>query len=337
MISIDQVGDHEYSFPTVDFKFQNSGNATAFLWQFAVNVVSAEVDVTPVLAFTTSVESGKLQLAVTNNGWGAAQNCTIDVEEKTLTRLFDRSELCFNGSLDSGKRTTILSLSTSNVSTEAFRAVEPDLRPLLDDRYQRLQQRGDTSESIVGIRINSAHIKYAFTDETGEKHENDKTISFGGYRSWIALARTAFVEFDEPSYHPAAPAYSDTTYISLIDPNIVPHERLYSMSRRIAPGDIERFHIMVGALKSCRLRIKFKFFVDKESVVESEEFDVRIWSPRSNSWMLHDYKDGSELARDVKEIKRQMRGDYMSEWQREHIERLESQASNFPFSRSRYG
>ena len=117
----------------------------------------------------------------------------------------------------------------------------------------------------VGIRIDSAHIKYAFTDETGEKHENDKTISFGGYGSWIALARTAFVEFVEPPPSPA-PAYSDTTYISLIDPNIGPHKRLYSMSRKIVPGDIERFHIMVGAPKSCRLRLKFKFFVDKDSV-----------------------------------------------------------------------
>jgi hypothetical protein len=52
--------------------------------------------------------------------------------------------------------------------------------------------------------------------------------------------------------------------------------------------------------------------------------------------MLHQYKDGSELARTIKEMKARRQEEYMSEWQRSELQRLESQAAEFPFSQSRY-
>ena len=39
MFSIDKIKEEthkkKYKFPTIDFKFQNTGSATAFLWKFA--------------------------------------------------------------------------------------------------------------------------------------------------------------------------------------------------------------------------------------------------------------------------------------------------------------
>lgn len=346
MITIDNVGEQGYSFPTIDFKFQNSGNATAFLWQFALDVQMAEIDVTPVLDFRSGVENGQLQLIVTNNGWGVAQGCSIIVQEPTLNQIFGQSSLRFNGTLDSGQSDTCLCLSTSEVSAQAFQALERHFAPLIDERrtrYSRLMTRNSTDDlsSALGIKLEEGQATCQLIDERGAGHTLHRSISFADYRRWIALTRTGFVEFIEPPPCAAA-AGSDTTYISLIDPHEGPHERTYAMSRKVPPGDIERFHIMVGASKSCRLKLRFKFFVDKDTVVESDQFDIHIFLPRSQTWTLREYRDGSELAREVDILKRQMAGlashgqaDYMADWRREKIQKLESQASTFPFLQDR--
>jgi len=42
---------YRYRFPSIDFKFQNTGNATAFLWQFIISILSIEIDPTPIFEF----------------------------------------------------------------------------------------------------------------------------------------------------------------------------------------------------------------------------------------------------------------------------------------------
>jgi hypothetical protein len=46
---------------------------------------------------------------------------------------------------------------------------------------------------------------------------------------------------------------------------------------------------------SCRLRIKFKFFID-EFFIESKEIDLKIWNPSDSNWRGF-YKDGEEQKR----------------------------------------
>jgi hypothetical protein len=362
MITIDKVEKQRYSFPTIDFKFQNSGNATAFLWKFAVNVLSAEIDITPVLDFDWGVEKRQLEVSVTNNGWGVAKDCTIDVDERTLTRLFDKNSLRFSGSLASGESKPCFCLSVSDVPKHVLQAIERDFSPLMSERdssyYGSLSTYSDNDlASAIGIKLKNGHATCRMADERGNTHTQRKAISFARFNKSIALTRTGFVEMESEVH--ACIAQSDTTYISLIDPQAGSHERIYPMSRKVPPGDIERFHIMVGASKSCRLQLQFKFFVDKESVVESNRFDIHIVLPRNNEWMLHEYKDGSELPRDIDELKRRYQGgglsgrieseledltggkaEYMSgDWEKERhiqkIKQLEKQASEFPFSQDR--
>jgi Tfp pilus assembly protein PilF len=83
---------------------------------------------------------------------------------------------------------------------------------------------------------------------------------------------------------------SDTTYGVIIDPSKGSYEQKYPISRAIPPGDVERFHIMVGASMSCYLQIRFKFFIDEATVIESGIFDIHIWNPRKSGWH-HEYTD----------------------------------------------
>src|ERR1051325_813809 len=66
--NVDRIG-YGYHFPTIDFKFQNTGSATAFLWQFAIKILHAEIDPTPTLDFKANVEGDALNVGITNFGW----------------------------------------------------------------------------------------------------------------------------------------------------------------------------------------------------------------------------------------------------------------------------
>src|ERR1700730_2645154 len=95
---IQQIGNswaptiYNYLFPTLDFNFQNTGRATASLWQFSINVLEAQVDQTPVLNFKAEIEGDNLIIIATNNGWGTAYGCRIQIDEPLLDRLFNDSE-----------------------------------------------------------------------------------------------------------------------------------------------------------------------------------------------------------------------------------------------------
>src|SRR5260370_2439332 len=92
-------GYRYYHFPNIDFKFQNTGTATAFLWQFAIRILHAEIDPTPDLDFKLQIENDALEIVVVNNGWGTAQDCHISIEEPTLNRLFTNSDRPYVGTI----------------------------------------------------------------------------------------------------------------------------------------------------------------------------------------------------------------------------------------------
>jgi hypothetical protein len=92
MIQINEVAD-KVTVPVIDFKFQNTGDATALMWQFEIEVLESKLDPTPALEFGFSAcrigdfwgyeESDKhLQIYATNHGYGPAENCEIILEER---------------------------------------------------------------------------------------------------------------------------------------------------------------------------------------------------------------------------------------------------------------
>ena len=83
--------------------------------------------------------------------------------------------------------------------------------------------------------------------------------------------------------------------LAIIDPSVGPYEKKYPISRKIAPGDVERFHIMVGSSMSCHLQVRFKFFIDRISVIESEIFNMSIWNPRNAQWQYKYIDDKDAL------------------------------------------
>jgi hypothetical protein len=296
MIAIDKVsGSTTYDFPTIDFKFQNTGSAAAFLWQFAVSILDAHINPTPVLDFTCTVENHELIVKATNYGWGDARHCEIVLDEPVITRLFPESMRCYNGILLSGEEEVITRLPKKRFTPKEIKSLSSEL--------QRKMFRVDetwlwsTSSSMpkytYGIGLESIRASWRCEDERKVIRQGIESVRLPGHGKIILTNRGFMFDRARVMYRIAL---SYVTYITIIDPSNGAHERIYPISHKIPPGDVERFHIMIGSSKSCDLRIKFKFSLDAKKIVESEEFNLELWNPK-NSRLHSKYHDGGTLVR----------------------------------------
>jgi hypothetical protein len=171
-----------------------------------------------------------------------------------------------------------------------------------------------------GAQMGLGKVLWRCKDENGDNRQGESQVHSERWDSHVEVTPNGFANVPDPPC-PMAPARSEITYITLLNPLQGTHEREYPISRRIPSGDVERFHIMIGATMSCRLRVRFRFFIDRTSIVESEEFDLQLWNPQ-NSGMAHRYKDGSELQRDLGAL---------HSWEESEIAELRCQGSMFPF------
>lgn len=100
---------HNTSFPVIDFKFLNRGDASGVLWQIGVLIESIEIDPTPVISFAATVErDGSLAAIAENTGWGPANSLTLRVSEPLLGQLFPTAIETGPLSVGSGDRREVL-------------------------------------------------------------------------------------------------------------------------------------------------------------------------------------------------------------------------------------
>jgi len=310
---IDQSSTRTYHFPTIDFKFQNTGTAAAFLWKFVVEVLHAEIDTMPVLGFDIGVKNKVLYMLAVNNGWGTAHDCQVRISESILNQLYADSMCQYTGTIQSGEQKRILFFEHDLANQGRFTTISKELLAIKDkdswrsqleefteiseNLVDRFPHRDATREIIRGIRLGKASAIWAFKDDKNIRHTGNTEIPYYMKESATAreffLTEKGFYEF----HHPLAGIVdSDTTYCTIIDPAKGSHELTYPISRKVPSGDVERFHIMVGAPMSCHLSLRFKFFIDQTTIVESEVFDINIWNPRNSQWHSK-YKDGEVLSR----------------------------------------
>jgi hypothetical protein len=302
------AGERRYAFPTVDFKLLNSGDAFAFLWKFVIRVSAAEVDRTPVLSFSSRVEGGVLEVRVVNNGWGAAADCQFRLREPTLDNVFRRPLLRYEGAVASGE-----SLAVCRLTKDAA----------IPGRWESLLVGSRDGECV----LRGGRVEWECTDEDGgQKYQGDSEVPFGGSGSRIVLTPSHFAEIGSEGL--ASLVGSDVTYAALIDPSQGGHKREYSISHKIPPGDVERFHVLIGSRASCRLLLRFQFFIDRDVVLESDEFEVHVWNPRD--WRRPIFEDGSELPREVDRLERQAETGRLDPRAASKAAELRGRAATFP-------
>lgn len=123
---------------------------------------------------------------------------------------------------------------------------------------------------------------------------NDKTIKGsthleGGEYAVLALSPLGFfVKEGQGAFLP-----TDVTFCTIIEPISGKQVKEYPVSRSIAPGEVDRFQMMVAATKSCALSVRFTFHFD-DDVLESKLYKMAIGNRRDQKFHLQ-YTDGGEV------------------------------------------
>jgi hypothetical protein len=327
-------------FPVVDFKFQNRGQATAFLHKFTVKVLSARIDPTPVLSHFVSLTGddnrsyesvdGRFTLVTRNDGWGDALDCILRLDANPLAELFQHEARTFQGSIPQGEKTNSITLNPATMNVERF-----------DRLLQAFKRRQENSRFAAGlgadrdnaISLDLPDIQVELRDIHGNRHTSQAKASDdwlpGNIRGILSLSRTRFI------WHGHFANFSmqmpSSQYFVSIDPEVKTTTKVYSVSHSVVSGQVERFQIALGAPKSCHIRLKFTFQIDGENLLESDEFDVHIWAPRDSSSHrgYYLYEDGDELLSLAAERSAKPRAVSEERRLKEFLE------SGFPFLRNR--
>ena len=376
MIEIDNIKKH--AFPEIDFKFKNSGNSVAVLWQFSVYVTATEINRTPDLEFQYKVgdytyephldHRNSLSITAKNYGWGPANNCSIACTDPVIAELFPEKERCVADDIRSGE-SLVFRLRPEGIDQTKFRILhstlrEKALREVVKERnnedgwseqenerqdtwylskafleppdqypYYKTSMEMDNDNSIAVIPLEAPMVSWSCADVSGRALSGNKAASQYYPEGHLYVCAEGFVLITYTRV--CCILQSDAKYCVIIDPDQGPQERVYPISRAIPAAGAERFHIMVGATKSCRLNLKFKFWIDKQRVVESKDFDIEILCKFNARFS---YEDGDEITRDT--IARDIEGlqkeiQKAKEWEVRHLaERLKwkkKDLADFPF------
>jgi hypothetical protein len=168
--------------------------------------------------------------------------------------------------------------------------------------------------AIFGVELDHIKVLWSASDERGNRYAGDSEIVLEP----VALTGDGFLQPERqsgPCGEPSGVYFSDLTYVTYIQ--VSPEQEIpvldYPISRNIAPGGIDRFHVMVGAPKSSMLRVRFAIVLGKDTTIRSDVFEFHLWNPR-NLQLHKQYFDGAAMARREAEIMRLLGdspGDYL--------------------------
>lgn len=346
MISIEKVIGNSL-FPTIDFKFHNSGNAASYMHEFHIEVIEASLDERPsfkahlgirrdlnqdvgldgISFVDLSVTSGDLIIDISNNGWGGDVSCDISIMDSVFQALFPEELLKTTLVLSGGERKQAFKLKASQVDQQKI--------SLLFDNKKRneidlLSQEGHQG-SVWELSIPDITLSYG---DDIEKHQESislkpSTESLYGEGGRLYLAGQSFKwrggEYSQACYYPPS-----AVYYAKIDPKNGAYVKKYKISHRIGKGDIERFKIMVGSVMSSNLKVVFRFIMEEGRFIESKVFAIDVWRPR-NIKIPSYYENDGELIEKINK-KREFLLKIFDKIDPNTLEKLLKKEKNLPLS-----
>jgi hypothetical protein len=348
MISIDKIiGDS--LFPTIDFKFHNSGNAVSYMHEFHIEVIEARLDKRPIFKahlgirrdlnqdvgldgisiVDLSVMSGDLIVDISNNGWGGDVSCDIFIMDSFFQELFPEELLKTKLVLSGGERKQAFKLKASQVDQQKIKALLCENKK--SNEIGLLSQDGHQG-SVWELSI--PDITLSYVDDI-EKHQESinlepTTESLYGVGGRLYLTGQSFKwrsggEYGCACYHPPS-----AVYYAKIDPNNGAYVKKYKISHRIGKGDIERFKIMVGSVMSSNLKVVFRFIMEEGRFIESKVFAIDVWRPR-NIKIPSYYENDGELIEKINK-KRELLLKIFDKIDTDTVEKLLKKEKNLPLS-----
>jgi hypothetical protein len=292
-------------FPAVDFKFRNTGTGSAVIYGLGIEVLKVDVDVTPLLVFKRQPTSdGTLRITATDAGWGDCCDCDLVIsEEKTLNKIFDEAKRKVSCRVFADKENEVFALRMEAVERERLnrileaheesnRAEAAEAQSTAGPLKPRRMASPRPNRFLAGlsnflpppprkILLEPYLIHGRCKDQLGRFHAFSHRAQYPD--DSVLLDNSGFSSGGHAVAGPqSAPLPSDAVTVAIIDPAVsdTPYEKNYPLSREIAAGKAERFHVVIGATKSCRILARFKFYADGKKVIRSNRFELSIWRPR---------------------------------------------------------
>jgi len=114
MIEVSKPGNS--SFPNIDFKFLNRGDASGVLWKIGVLIESIKIDQTPVISFRYYVNESDLTIVATNTGWGPANHLQVRVSEPLISELFPENSMSDSFTIGPNDSIEVITLSLNSAA-----------------------------------------------------------------------------------------------------------------------------------------------------------------------------------------------------------------------------
>jgi DNA-binding NarL/FixJ family response regulator len=264
------------SYAVISVKLRNTSDKTIYLNRLNFMVENYSVDVMPYFDFSLSVSNRKLLIEALNKGWGEA------TDVKFNAKLFcngKQKELTADNSLMLNSIPTFSSNETQTVfvlSATAFNSEHGVAVKYADDVSVQMQYSfvymGKANNGTVDIILPSAD------------SQTQKLIIQDGVFSSDEYHRPSKKLLTKP----------DTVYASVINGI---GSKIYKISRKILPDEIDAFNIYIGTDKSSSIGFKLVFLHGKKMVAESELITVCIKS-HTNSESYNNRIDGCEISVD---------------------------------------
>lgn len=307
MISIDEVISDSL-FPTVDFKFHNSGNAASFMHEFHIEVKETTIDKRPSFSADLKISnassndfgfdsaSGDLIVEVSNNGWGGDAICELSIVDNVFYLLFPEELLTTKLVISGGERKQAFKLNAKQANHDALRKMLKDHESRSEaSPFDYQQSQGDA------LRLSRPRITLSYRDDViqsqGSVSLNPGIDSLpGNIGGVLYLSEQSFLWHG--NYANFCICQPSAVYYSKLDPRNGKYLKKHKISHRIGKADTERFKVMVGAEVSANLKIVFRFLMEEGKVIESDLFSIDIWHPR-NTRTPYYYEDGEELMETI--------------------------------------
>ena len=270
-------------FPVIEFQFENPYTEAVLLNEFIVHVISSRTDKKPFLNFRYSVVDdlvgkngscrlGDLEIYVKNNGFGTAKDCYIEIDGPVLNEYYSPQERCFNAiDVKPGQEVKVCTFPSSKLfGCDITREME------MDGKWMGFSEDGDfVSDSDY---ITNGYCAAKLFIENGEF----KMLTF-------CLQLSLPFEGNENCF--------------FIKDNFEgTNARSFPIRKKINSGEIEKFHLMVGAKKSAFFEVSFEFRTVQGLSFKSKPIDIRIFNP-SNLFSIENYIDKGLIDEKISDLK----------------------------------
>jgi predicted alpha/beta hydrolase family esterase/tetratricopeptide (TPR) repeat protein len=294
-----------WQFPNLDLRIVNNSNKTIYVTDIFIEVEKSALDPYPVLVIPGE-EPNALHVRLINDGWGEVQNAVVkfNLIPKGYPTTFNESynhEINIGNFIDSynldlsdtlrGIGVDVDFINGFNKEEEQYKSIHTKMGSFLGNFKEFIKNKDDEDYkrlvNALGIFQNSdtqsrppfpavIYGEISFSGRTVEQELKSNIVKFSS--EFTLLVPGGYGAAGGPSYQYAAKLDFDREkYQVRVQGNGS------SVSQYLKPGDIDRFNIRLGVLKSSLHKFFVRLVYNDNQIILSSPISLKIFVPKSEA------------------------------------------------------